>query len=754
MDEVFPLQDLHDDIILRILAGTGSKAIVQSSSCSKRLKSIKEALGQHSCFSSAASEHQQLEEAICDAAKRALEGMLGTVSFAVIFIANYPHPKKYRDPGDVSNAAEMLSRHLPPGTSIVGCAVAGLMGFNEAGEPFEIDPQEDHNRRGVTILLGHMPNAVVRVFADTPDLSNKLSESDVKTGGRRRRSSAGSHHSSSSQIPPWKAIEEWVGFDREGQPGLVPVSAWVMVQNNERCNECMWGEDGLIPWIMSKAPPDQPPAVAGGLSSGRGSNLLFYPSAATAIPPQKRRKSLQITSDAPIIVQGRSSEGNAVRRNSQREEEMHHPQHDTSEMWTASGWDPLAGVQKARFVGLMICKALDAQPSDQPVDDGCMEISLQATVSQDVPHVKIMDKAAVIPNRVSTPSPKAAIMSMRGAGPVPLASWWTGVRRLDRAFTPRGTHTMILPDISKFRRLGRGDVIKLMHQVESKEGNGTTSTTASTAEDEPDFLAEMQLLMERQWSDYMLGLWRCDATPDCMRTGLTAEVLRSGLAVVCNMQLIRLRDGSDDNAALMLQMDDEDVGTADKIFAKGSEQVCCQLMDVTPESIQALLGSQLPILHRHVSRDILTRKSEAIRPWDGYSLLRKGAETSGVRCGPAAITVFSCNGRGASIFSDSHLNEAKITDTVFQKQVPFIGAYCGGEIGPRVRYGYVGWASPWLPSRDEGPQREALSCTSDVIRRPAGMETTSDKAGDSQEDALGNDPCKAQGWTSMYAACG
>jgi hypothetical protein len=38
----------------------------------------------------------------------------GSVSFAVMFIANYPHPKKYRDPGDVSNAAEMLSRHLPP----------------------------------------------------------------------------------------------------------------------------------------------------------------------------------------------------------------------------------------------------------------------------------------------------------------------------------------------------------------------------------------------------------------------------------------------------------------------------------------------------------------------------------------------------------------------------------------------------------------------------------------------------------------
>jgi hypothetical protein len=69
------------------------------------------------------------------------------------------------------------------------------------------------------------------------------SEDDVKAGGRRRRSSAVSY---SSKAPPWKAIEEWVGFNREGQPGLVPVSAWVMVQNNKRSNECMW--DGVIPW--------------------------------------------------------------------------------------------------------------------------------------------------------------------------------------------------------------------------------------------------------------------------------------------------------------------------------------------------------------------------------------------------------------------------------------------------------------------------------------------------------------------------
>ena len=31
--------------------------------------------------------------------------------------------------------------YTPQGTAVVGCAVAGLMGIDENGEPFEIDPQ-------------------------------------------------------------------------------------------------------------------------------------------------------------------------------------------------------------------------------------------------------------------------------------------------------------------------------------------------------------------------------------------------------------------------------------------------------------------------------------------------------------------------------------------------------------------------------------------------------------------------------------
>ena len=63
----------------------------------------------------------------------------------------------------------MLASHLPEGTPVVGCAVAGLMGIDENGQAFEIDPQPGlgRARKGVTVLLGHLTSGEVKVFADT-----------------------------------------------------------------------------------------------------------------------------------------------------------------------------------------------------------------------------------------------------------------------------------------------------------------------------------------------------------------------------------------------------------------------------------------------------------------------------------------------------------------------------------------------------------------------------------------------------------
>jgi hypothetical protein len=95
----------------------------------------------------------------------------------------------------------------------------------------------------------------------------------------------------------------------------------------------------------------------------------------------------------------------------------------------------------------MICKVVE---HSTPSLHGCMEVSQQTFVAQGdmLPSATPLEVAipAVKPSSsLSAAPPRAAVMSMRGAGPVHVASWWIGVRRLDRAFTPRSTHTIILP---------------------------------------------------------------------------------------------------------------------------------------------------------------------------------------------------------------------------------------------------------------------------------------------------------------------
>lgn len=59
--------------------------------------------------------------------------------------------------------------------------MAGLMGVGSDGRPFEIDPDE-RNRRGVSVLLGHMPHAVVRLFADTQVRLWVFSDTQARVG--------------------------------------------------------------------------------------------------------------------------------------------------------------------------------------------------------------------------------------------------------------------------------------------------------------------------------------------------------------------------------------------------------------------------------------------------------------------------------------------------------------------------------------------------------------------------------------------
>jgi hypothetical protein len=176
----------------------------------------------------------------------------GSVSFAVLFTCGFPHAKKYSDPHDVTNAAATLARLLPRGTPVVGCAVAGLMGIDALGLPMEIDPSA-RGARGVTLLLGHLPNpATVRVFADTQlspaqqaAMAAALEPSGTSAAGGAPRAVPASRGAAGPAAPAracggpspaWAPIEHWVN---PGAEGLVPVSAWLMVRADRRSYECV-----------------------------------------------------------------------------------------------------------------------------------------------------------------------------------------------------------------------------------------------------------------------------------------------------------------------------------------------------------------------------------------------------------------------------------------------------------------------------------------------------------------------------------
>ncbi|KXZ42588.1 hypothetical protein GPECTOR_132g600 [Gonium pectorale] len=156
------LDELPDEVLLRVLAGAGTKGILRAAACCRRLRSLSIVLRSYRCFSAAASTKPELSEALAEACDRALQGMLGCVDFVLLFVANHEVAR-----GSLAAAVvEGLRGQLPPGTCVVGCATAGLMGVGPGG-PFELDPGDEAGV-GVGVLLGRMPGCTVAPFCNLP----------------------------------------------------------------------------------------------------------------------------------------------------------------------------------------------------------------------------------------------------------------------------------------------------------------------------------------------------------------------------------------------------------------------------------------------------------------------------------------------------------------------------------------------------------------------------------------------------------
>ncbi len=72
------LCDLTDDVLTQILAGAGARGIAAAGTCCWRLAALQAMLARLPVFASAMSTLPVLEAAVCEAADRALAGMLGT----------------------------------------------------------------------------------------------------------------------------------------------------------------------------------------------------------------------------------------------------------------------------------------------------------------------------------------------------------------------------------------------------------------------------------------------------------------------------------------------------------------------------------------------------------------------------------------------------------------------------------------------------------------------------------------------------
>ncbi len=141
---------------MKCLVGAGYKSICAAAmSCSRLRKEVQVFHGLR-VFASAMSTKADMTEAIKDACMRALEGMLGFVTFALVFISGYKRDQ-------IRQMMEILQECLPADTAILGMEGKGLMGVGADGSAMEIDPSE--KAAGVSLLLGHLPDVSVRLFA-------------------------------------------------------------------------------------------------------------------------------------------------------------------------------------------------------------------------------------------------------------------------------------------------------------------------------------------------------------------------------------------------------------------------------------------------------------------------------------------------------------------------------------------------------------------------------------------------------------
>eukprot|EP00197_Chlamydomonas_leiostraca_P007545 CAMPEP_0202877244 /NCGR_PEP_ID=MMETSP1391-20130828/30346_1 /ASSEMBLY_ACC=CAM_ASM_000867 /TAXON_ID=1034604 /ORGANISM="Chlamydomonas leiostraca, Strain SAG 11-49" /LENGTH=137 /DNA_ID=CAMNT_0049559241 /DNA_START=34 /DNA_END=444 /DNA_ORIENTATION=- len=100
-------EDLPDEVLAQVLAGSGSRGICSAARACSRLQQLwQRQLAPQACFASAMSQKAGLKDALEDAARRASEGLMGAVDIALVFISGHT-----LEPGTLDRAREAAANH-------------------------------------------------------------------------------------------------------------------------------------------------------------------------------------------------------------------------------------------------------------------------------------------------------------------------------------------------------------------------------------------------------------------------------------------------------------------------------------------------------------------------------------------------------------------------------------------------------------------------------------------------------------------
>ncbi|EFJ43558.1 hypothetical protein VOLCADRAFT_106819 [Volvox carteri f. nagariensis] len=640
------------------------------------------------------------------------------------------------------------------GTAVVGCATAGLMGVGPGGA-FELDPGSGGGRMsrvssGVALLLGRMPGCRVRAFCNlSPSLPGGTASASGggRGGGRGRRRSSPRHSAPTLKLKlenANRAVIEWLrkgvaatdsaaaataaaavgpttntiagtaaagtistsaptptpatdtasitvnatdnsaadgdgggGSERQsrgvddgngstaaaaaaaatgGSVGAGALESEPVVSARDLGLQSVWlmggssggldlllAHGGLLRWLQADEQVNEVgvgkvvlgarPVIAGGVSSGSG-DLIFHPG-------RKGRghgAAVEEAAEAPGPSSSSSSSSKQV---------------GATAAVDLDDWDP-AAVKGLQYVGLAVMTEAPAAATTAAGSAAAIRSAMQ------------LPAGAVPEPPLATV--RACALAMRGFAGLP------GQRVFQRVSIAREA----LPG-SGFRGAVSGSDSNNDSDSEDEDAGDLLTVTGGAPSGHKSLHEELLDMWRRTRMLPQLAVWLARRGDASLHRGLDVQVFRSGEMLMGLVEpSLLVRHG-------IVAFHSADVAALDAITAGAREAgaVGCGMH----------LHAELPVLRSVVSPcPLLPGGRPDPGSWEGYAVVQRAALRAGARAGPVAMAVFSCTGRGGSIFGeDSAECEAGIADQVLQQGVPFVGAYCNGELGPYVRNGYVGW---------------------------------------------------------------